>query len=97
MGQDGMGQDILPEIPQIYYIGHRRLHQRHCIQPPMQDLNPNVHSVLSIAGEMGQDEMGQDILPEMPQEIALEILYSASHAGSQPKYPFSLVHGSGDG
>ncbi len=58
-GQDKTGQDILPEMPYIDCIGHRRLHFGYCIQPPMQDHSPNVHSVMSM-GEVGQYGTGQD-------------------------------------
>ncbi len=55
-GQDRIGQDILPEMPYVDYIRHRRLHFGYCIQSPMQDLSPNVHSAIST----GQDRTGQD-------------------------------------
>ncbi len=68
------------------YIGFRKLQLRHCIQPDMQYLSPNVNSVCPW-GE-GWDGMGRDgtswlrcdIIVHWPQEIAVEILYSASHA-----------------
>ncbi len=68
--QDRTGQDILPEMPYIDCIGHRRLHFGYCIQPPMQDLSPNVHSVMSM-GEVGQDGTGQDRTgPDVFAEVA---------------------------
>ncbi len=58
-----MGQDIVSDVPHKDYIGHRRLHWGYCIQPPMQDLSPNGHSVLSMGdgtGGMGWDGTGWD-------------------------------------
>ena len=60
-GQDRIGQDILPEMPYIDYIRYRRLHFGYCIQSPMQDLSPNVHSAISTGQDRtGQDRTGQD-------------------------------------
>ncbi len=62
MDTTGWDRDVLAEMPKTQYIGHRRLYLRHCIQPQMQVLSPNIHSNLCKGGGVGdgRDRTGQD-------------------------------------
>ncbi len=63
------GQDVFPEMPYIHHIGYWRWQLGHCIEPQIQEPNPNVQPDLSIGaggrGWTGQDRTGWDVFTKV--------------------------------